>query len=73
MFLYCGDKKTKTMTIIALLNGKRYDIKETPEQVEKEIDASVEWVRLTMVRDCLSSNPKEEQCRFMKAAIAYWY
>ncbi len=61
------------MTTLALLNGKEYDIKETDEQVTKCIDASVDWIKLTLVRDNLSSNPKEEQCRFMKAAVAYWY
>jgi hypothetical protein len=61
------------MTTLALLNGKKYDIKETADQVTREIDASIDWIRLTLVRDNLSSKHKEEQCRFMKAAIAYWY
>ena len=61
------------MTTLVLLNGKKYDIKETADQVTKEIDASIDWIRLTLVRNNLSSNPKEHQCMFMKAAIAYWY
>ena len=61
------------MTTIELLNGKRYDIKETPEKVEEKINASTEWVRLTLVRNSLSNKPKEVQCGFMKAVIVYWY
>ena len=61
------------MTTLALLNGKKYNIKETADQVTEEINASIDWIKLTLVRDNLSSNPKEEECRFMKAAIAYWY
>ncbi len=61
------------MTTLALLNGKKYNIKETADQVTEEINASIDWIKLTLVRDNLNSNPKEEECRFMKAAIAYWY
>ena len=61
------------MTTLALLNGKKYNIKETADQVTKKLNASIDWIRLTLVREKLSSKPKEEQCMFMKAAIAYWY
>jgi len=61
------------MTTLILTNGERFDIKETAEKVTGEIDASVDWIRLTLIIDKLNSNRKENQCRFMIASIACWY
>jgi hypothetical protein len=61
------------MTTLALLNGKRYDIKESADRVDEIVGSSEVWAELTLVRDNLSSNPKEEVARFMINAIAYWY
>ena len=61
------------MTTLALLNDKRYDIKESADRVDEIIGSSEVYVELTLVRDNLSSNHKEETARFMINAIAYWY
>lgn len=60
-------------TTLVLLNGDKYDIKETPEKVDSEISKSGDWIKLTLVRDDIRGKPKESWSRFMKSAIAYWY
>jgi len=65
------------MTTLALLNGKRYSIKENFAQVTYIIKVTeLEYVELTLVTDEEAPGPaklKEVKANFMKHAIAYWY
>lgn len=61
------------MTTLVLLNGKRYDIKESANVIDDIVASSTTWANLTLVRNNLSSNRKEESARFMIKAIAYYY
>lgn len=61
------------MSTLGLLNGKRYDIKENADKIDELIGCAETWVELTLIRNYLSSDAKEEKTRFMVNAIAYWY